>query len=261
MGAEYRSLTENDAVHIWQGRVPELPDPADAALLSEEELLVVRRRTPQTGVRYAGAHAALRRILARYLGTPPRSIGFGRRRCPRCDDPEHGRPSVSRPATGLDFNLSRSGPYWIVAVVAGRQIGVDLEDARTLDFNGSAELVMSTSELAHLRAQNTEAARMNAFFRSWTRKEAVVKASGVGIVADLRAVDVRPDVAGPVLVRHREPAGPDSWLVQDLPAGPHLFAALAREAGSTGPVILRGYHDGSAVPLPAPPLTEGAVTP
>ncbi|MFJ9178098.1 4'-phosphopantetheinyl transferase family protein [Streptomyces sp. NPDC102360] len=260
MGAEYRSLQDSGAVHIWQGRVPDLLDPRDAALLCEEELAIVRRRSQDVATRYAGAHAALRRVLARYLGTPPELIRFGRRPCPRCDHPEHGRPCVTDPATGLEFNLSRSGPYWILAVVADRQVGVDLEDARTLDFRGSAEHVMSDAELAYLRGRRTEPDQMAAFFRCWTRKEAVVKASGVGIVADLRTVDVRPDRADLVLVQHEEPTGPGRWLVQDLPAGPHLFAALALAEGGTGPVVLRGHDEGSAVRLPELPLPEGALS-
>ncbi|MFF0445668.1 4'-phosphopantetheinyl transferase family protein [Streptomyces sp. NPDC004609] len=257
--AEYRDLAGSGAVHVWRGRAPDQPDAADTALLSADELLVVRRRSGGQGAGYAGAHAALRRILARYLGTPPRDIAFGRRRCPRCADPRHGRPSVGSPATGLDFNLSRSGPHWMVAVTAGRPVGVDLEAARTLDFDGSAALVMSPPERARLRSRTTGSDRIDTFFRAWTRKEAVVKASGVGVVADLRTVDVRPDLAGPVSVRHQEPGGTGRWLVQDLPAGPGLYAALAREGDSTGPVILRGREDAPA--SAPPPLREGAVTP
>ncbi|MFF6995676.1 4'-phosphopantetheinyl transferase family protein [Streptomyces sp. NPDC008313] len=256
VGAEYRELLDTGAVHVWQGSSAGLLDPADAALLSDEELLVVRRRSQEAGTRYAGAHAALRRILARYLGTPPEAIRFGRRPCPRCEHPEHGRPRVSAPDTGLDFNLSRSGPHWIVAVTAGRQVGIDLEDARSLDVDGSAELMMSRAELRHLRGQSTEAGRTAAFFRCWTRKEAVVKASGVGILTDLRALDVQPAREGPVSVRHEEPTGPTDWIVQDVPAAPHLFAALAREAGSTGPVVVR--HDDASGRAPAVP--EGAVS-
>ncbi|MFC8669862.1 4'-phosphopantetheinyl transferase family protein [Streptomyces sp. NPDC057199] len=260
MSAEYHTLLDTGAVHIWHGRSPDLLDPGDAALLSDEELVVVRRRSRDVGTRYAGAHAALRRILARYLGTPPQAIEFGRMPCPRCEHPEHGRPRVISLDTGLDFNLSRSGPHWILAVTAEGQIGVDLEDARSLDIDGSSELVMSDSELRHLRGRPTRAARTAVFFRCWTRKEAVVKASGVGIVADLRAVDVRPRSEGPVLVRHEEPTGPSDWLVQDLPAAPHLFAALAREAVRTGPVVLRGTEDGPAVRPSVLAAHEGATT-
>ncbi|MFE4960956.1 4'-phosphopantetheinyl transferase family protein [Streptomyces sp. NPDC056653] len=240
--AEFERLRTQDAVHIWRGRAPDVLLPEDAALLSAAELEVVRRRSQQAAIRYAAAHAALRRILARYLGEPPEQIRLGRQPCPRCKHPEHGRPRIDWPPSGLDFNLSRSGGHWLLAVVADRQVGADVEDGRTVDVQGSSTIVLTDDELAHMRAQPTEELRLEAFFRCWTRKEAVVKASGVGIVADLSAIEVRPADDGPVRVSHVEPNGPDTWTVQNMPAGPGLFAALAREAGSTGPVLLRDYQ-------------------
>lgn len=239
--AELERLRAQDAVHIWRGRAPDALLPEDAALLSAAELEVVRRRSQQAAVRYAGTHAALRRILARYLGVPAEQIRLGRQPCPRCEHPEHGRPRIDWPPSGLDFNLSRSGGHWLLAVVADRQVGADVEDGRTVDVEGSSTIVLTDDELAHMRAQPTGELRLAAFFRCWTRKEAVVKASGVGIVADLRTIEVRPADDGPVRVTHVEPNGPDTWTVQNLPTGPGLFAALAREAGSTGPVVLRNY--------------------
>ncbi|MCJ0871770.1 4'-phosphopantetheinyl transferase superfamily protein [Streptomyces sp. AP-93] len=241
---DYQSLLEADAVHIWQGRAPDEMDPADLLLLSDQELRVVERRSEQAGARYASAHAALRRILAGYLDVAPDAIRLGRRPCPRCEHPEHGRPRVDWPETGLDFNLSRSGPHWLLAVVAGRQVGVDIEDSRHLDLHGSSALVMSDSELERLAAAGSDEARSEVFFRCWTRKEAVVKACGVGIITDLRSIDVRLTERGPVTVTHVEPSGPDTWTVQDLPVAAPLFAAVAQEAGSTGPVVLRRVDEG-----------------
>ncbi|MEW2051138.1 4'-phosphopantetheinyl transferase superfamily protein [Streptomyces sp. NPDC005476] len=249
--AELERLRAQDAVHIWRGRAPDALLPEDAALLSAAELEVVRRRSQQAAVRYAGTHAALRRILARYLGVPPEQIRLGRQPCPRCEHPEHGRPRIDWPPSGLDFNLSRSGGHWLLAVVADRQVGADVEDGRTVDVEGSSTIVLTDDELAHMRAQPTGELRLAAFFRCWTRKEAVVKASGVGIVADLRTIEVRPADDGPVRVTHVEPNGPDTWTVQNLPTGPGLFAALAREAGSTGPVVLRDYRREIQNPLHA----------
>lgn len=54
MSAEYRTLLDSGAVHVWRGRSADLLDPRDAALLSEEELLIVRRRSQDVGTRYAG---------------------------------------------------------------------------------------------------------------------------------------------------------------------------------------------------------------
>ncbi|MGV9451894.1 4'-phosphopantetheinyl transferase family protein [Streptomyces sp. NPDC003635] len=243
MTAAYEYLRDHDAVHVWRGRAPDTLAPGDLDLLSEEELAQVRRLGDPAATRYASAHAALRRILSEYLGVPPREVVLGRRPCPRCAHPRHGRPTIDRPATDLDFNLSRSGPHWLLAVLVGRQVGVDLEDGRDLDVEGASRLVMSASELAHVDSRAGETERLHAFFRCWTRKEAVVKASGVGIITNLREVDVQPADDGPVLVDHALPTGPDTWLVEDLPVVDGVFAALARQAGTAlGPVVPRRYE-------------------
>ncbi|MGW1108612.1 4'-phosphopantetheinyl transferase family protein [Streptomyces sp. NPDC002540] len=243
MTAAYEYLRDRDAAHIWHGRAPDEPAPGDAVLLGEDELRSVRRMSSRAAARYTASHAALRRVLARYLDVAPQEVVLGRRPCPRCGHPRHGRPRVDAPVTDLDFNFSRSGGHWLLAVVVGRQVGVDVEDGRRLDVEGASKLVMSASELAHARSRPDEAARLDAFFRAWTRKEAVVKASGVGIITNLKAVDVQPHRDGPVVVRHTEPTGPGTWLVQDLPTAGGAFAALAREAGSTGPVELCDYEE------------------
>lgn len=244
MTTAYERLRDRDAVHIWRGRATDALAPGGTDPLSEEERHKVRRLPDPAAVRYAAAHAALRRVLSHYLAVPPGEVVLGRRPCPRCAHPRHGRPRIEWPHTDLDFNLSRSGPHWLLAVVAGHRVGVDLEGDRSLDVDGASELVMSARELAHVCSRPDESARTRAFFRCWTRKEAVVKAIGVGIVTDLRAVDVQPRQDGPVLVDHTEPNNSGTWLVQDLPMADGLFAALAHEAGAAaGPVEIHRYEE------------------
>ncbi|MEE1738085.1 4'-phosphopantetheinyl transferase superfamily protein [Streptomyces sp. BE147] len=239
---EYRALWDSGGTHVWQGTTPGAPPAADLRLLSAAERAVMRRRPPAEGLRYAGAHIAVRRVLARYLGVPPAGIRFGTKPCPWCADPDHGRPVVIGPPTALDFNLSHAGPHWALAVTTSGQVGVDVEDGRSGSPAGAASLVMSPSELAHLDSLPDDGARQAAFLRCWTRKEAVVKAIGTGITADLKALEVRPEHPGPLVVHGGESSGGDDWLVQDLPGERGLFVALARPAGSTGPVLLRDPH-------------------
>nr|WSZ99204.1 4'-phosphopantetheinyl transferase superfamily protein [Streptomyces sp. NBC_00857] len=238
-------LAATGAAHIWYGRVPDELAPDGLALLDDEELRVVRGRRPPFDAHYAGAHSALRRLLAeRYLGVPPGSIRFGRHLCPACGDRAHGRPRIIQPATGLEFGLSRSGPHWALAVTAGGDIGVDIESTRDFAPEGVSELVLSDLELTRMRAMEHKDDRRDFFLRSWTRKEAVLKAVGIGIVADLRGLDVQPAEAGPVVVEHTGPGPHRRWLVEEVDLGPGLVAALAREAArSTAPVTLRFLGD------------------
>ncbi|MCX4830336.1 4'-phosphopantetheinyl transferase superfamily protein [Streptomyces sp. NBC_01016] len=252
-GASYRTLRETDAVHVWQGKVSDQLDPAALALLSPDERAIAARRAAPIGTRYAKVHAEVRRILAGYLDADPRELRVGRWPCPRCPDPAHGRPRLVVPGTGLDFNLSRSGPHWLLAVSAQRPVGVDLETARPAgDLWTTSSAVMSPSELRYLKSLPDEAARTATYYRAWTRKEAVVKASGVGVVADLRSVDVRPHEPAPVSVRHTETRGPQVWLVRDLPLGSDRFGALATEPDTRGPVLLVDPAGPATAVVPVP---------
>lgn len=233
-------LAATGAVHLWYGRVADPPEQADLLLLDEEEAHQVRSRAGAVRSHYVGAHAALRRILAdHYLGGPPAAIRFGRHLCPRCGDTGHGRPRIVSPATGLEFSLSRSGPHWALAVGAGGMLGVDIESRDGPNLEDFVDLVLALPELDRVRAVEPTDDRRDLLLRAWTRKEAVLKAVGVGIVADLRQVYVRPAEAGPLFVEHAESGQRTRWLVEEPDLGPHLAVALARKAGSAGRVVVR----------------------
>ncbi|TDU87756.1 4'-phosphopantetheinyl transferase [Kribbella voronezhensis] len=219
------------AVHLFRGRAPTEPAAADLAILDAAELERFARMVPSAGAQFAGSRAAVRRILAGYVRETPGRLGFGRRSCPGCGSPDHGPPQLIRPATRLAFSLSRSDYDWLLAVTADRLVGVDIEGAAAVDFERVAPMVMTPAELAALRAEPEEQARKAVFLRCWTRKEAVLKASGIGLMAPLREIDVLPASSGLVTVSHEAIVGAASWSVQDLPAGSRCVAALAVQAG------------------------------
>ncbi|MDR0947834.1 MAG: 4'-phosphopantetheinyl transferase superfamily protein [Ruminococcus sp.] len=74
------------------------------------------------------------------------------------------------------FNVSHSG--WIAVIVAAdREIGVDIEDA-TRKIPDVAEKIFSDTEMSYYKhAGNKE----HAFYKLWTGKESVMKASGKGL--------------------------------------------------------------------------------
>ncbi|MGX5213658.1 4'-phosphopantetheinyl transferase superfamily protein [Streptomyces violaceus] len=77
-----------------------------------------------------------------------------------------------------------------------------------------------------------------AVLRCWTRKEAVVKAIGVGITRDLTSPEVHPEDPGPLVVSGAADGGGDR-LVEDVPSRNDLFTALAGPVGRAGPAVLR----------------------
>ena len=122
-------------------------------------------------------------MLGRYLDQPPVALRFETR--------ADGKPSLPGDPP-LRFNVSHSGDLAAVAVARGREVGVDVERRRAVHGEaGVADRIMSESELARYRAL-PEGERGDFLLRLWARKEALVKVSGVGLRASLRAVPFEP---------------------------------------------------------------------
>jgi 4'-phosphopantetheinyl transferase len=86
---------------------------------------------------------------------------------------------------GSDFNLSHAGERVVCAVSAQGPIGVDVEKVREVeaeDFND----VFPPDAWDRLRAAGM---KKTAFFREWTRLEAVAKAEGCGMSGGLRGME------------------------------------------------------------------------
>ncbi|MGJ3561553.1 4'-phosphopantetheinyl transferase superfamily protein [Streptomyces sp. INA 01156] len=91
-----------------------------------------------------------------------------------------------------------------------------------------------------------------AFLRCWTRKEAVLKAVGVGVTVPLDLVETHPATVGTVTVAAGVPGTPDPWSVTDLPVPAAWTASVALPAGTGGPVRLRPHAGTESVPVEGP---------
>jgi 4'-phosphopantetheinyl transferase len=93
----------------------------------------------------------LRDILARYLDCQSSDIGFNYE--------PHGKPRLRSMGTslGLEFNLSHSSGFFVLAVAFGRQVGVDVEYIRSLpDLDQMASNSFSNYERNALSALTPE---------------------------------------------------------------------------------------------------------
>lgn len=110
----------------------------------------------------------------------------------------------------------------------GRDVGVDVEEVRpTFGGEAIARRFFAPEEVATL-LDLPEAARTLAFFHGWTRKEAYIKAQGLGLALPLDsfAVAIHPDQPAGLLVTRPDPAEATRWRLIELPADPGLVAAL-----------------------------------
>ena len=159
------------------------PSPADEALLDDEETVRAHAfARPADRYRFVLAHAALRLLLGRCLGVPPEEVAY--------ELGPHGKPGLHAEGSAPEFNLSHSGELGLVAISRGPAVGVDVEQERELtELLEIADQQFSAEERVALRALPA-AEQPAAFFRCWTRKEAVIKAGGEGLGYPLGSFDV-----------------------------------------------------------------------
>ena len=209
------------AVYVWEGRldVPARAVTAARALLSRDERARADRFVyDRHRRRYTVAQAHLRLVLAGLTGTSPAGINFHFGR--------HGKPSLPG---GPSFNQSHSEERIMIAVATEGRVGVDIEEIRMVKHMlGIAARNFARDESARLHTAPAHE-RQEIFFRLWTRKEAFLKALGVGLTHSLRSfsVDPSPGTAQGLLEVGDLPEDPAEWHLGGLPCSEGAEAALA----------------------------------
>jgi 4'-phosphopantetheinyl transferase len=225
-----RPQLHGEEVHVWRATLARPPAEVEALkrLLSEDELLRAERfRFERDRASFVVARGTLRELLSLYLGSPPRLLRFGYN--------AYGKPELTG-APGeksLRFNLSHAGGLALYAVVAGREVGVDVEAVREdVPCEELAERFFSPWERAALLALPARD-RTQAFFQCWARKEAYIKARGEGLSLPLDSFDVSlaPGEPAALLAARDERPGAACWELRELRPGPGYAAAVAVEGG------------------------------
>lgn len=107
-----------------------------------------------------------------------------------------GKPQLAE-APNAEFSLSYSGDRVLIGLASGIPIGVDIERVRPID--GASELasdLFTCSEQLELeRCEPMSRAYDHMFLETWTRKEACVKATGLGL-GQIRLSEVESGAGG-----------------------------------------------------------------
>src|ERR1043165_4646913 len=171
-------------VHVWHVQATDLNKSALEGieqLLSPDEIKRWKRyHFEKDRTMHLVSRGLMRTVLGSYLGCPPTDVEFTVN--------AHGKP-ILRPVGvgGIQFNLSHSGGAAALAVALNREVGIDIEDrSRCVEYVPLAERFFTHSEAQHLRSI-PDGDVSNAFFATWTLKEAFVKAIGKGLTFPLDA--------------------------------------------------------------------------
>jgi 4'-phosphopantetheinyl transferase len=221
------------AVQVWLVLLAELAPRAaelEQTLSGDEYARAARFHFARDRTRYVLARGALRGVLGQAVGRPAGELSFAY-------GPQ-GKPRLSARA-GADepeFNLSHSDEVALIAVApAGCDIGIDVERVRPLAAADELPMAIFSAGDAATFWALAPPARDAAFFRAWTRKEALVKATGRGFSTDVAGVEVTFAAGDPPLARRLPPefGARARWSVRDLgelvPVG---YAAAVAAAGS-----------------------------
>ena len=174
---------QRDEVHLWHLDFNQLSNPLSSeADTRSGELSVFQQR--------ATRRFYLRLLLGAYLDVPGKDVHITRR--------IKGRPELDSVQSqgDLDFSVAISNNCYLVGISSGATIGVDLEVAarragKPLELARRYFSRAETEALTKLGEKDLH----RAFMHTWACKEAIVKASGMGIANQLCrfTVDVNPD--------------------------------------------------------------------
>lgn len=185
--------THLDAL-VWHATLtPDIESAPFLEVLSEDEHARLNRYgDKQMARRFLFRRGLLRYLLAGQTGREPKQI--------QLREGPHGKPTTDL----LSFSVSSSEDETLFAISFTGQVGVDVETIREFAYESLVKQFFTEREQMRIDAKGKDE-----FFRLWARKEAVVKAQGVGIGIDLKQLDV---VEGPL---------------EDLSVNPSVCAAVA----------------------------------
>lgn len=213
--------SEPSAIVIHAARVSlSRADDEVADTTSTEHARAARFAHEVDGHRHLIGRALVRRALASRLRCAPREV-------PITTDAA-GKPQLNDDRAA--FSITHSGDWVLAAIAPSGRVGIDIEEHRPLtDLDRLFDLVSSPTERDEW-ARLSPIDRGPAFFALWARKEAWVKALGVGIahVSELE-VAIDPDEYVENAAREIMRAGEDvsNWCVRPLPGFTGATAAVA----------------------------------
>jgi 4'-phosphopantetheinyl transferase len=224
-------MDETPRIDVW---TVDLDAPADiysSPLSEDEQARASRYHFDIHRRRFIRGRAALRILLGEYLDTDPAELQFAYA--------ENGKPFLRNITEPLSFNVAHCEGLALIAIAAfGMDIGVDVEQVRWMpDFDELVGRFFSQREADSFMALEPQV-KPAAFFNLWTRKEALLKATGEGIGNALNQVEVTFLPGEPARLLSLPHGSALDWTVRDfVPAQGFAAALVAKSPGFRSQII------------------------
>jgi 4'-phosphopantetheinyl transferase len=212
-----------DTLEIWHGNIATedaLYQSYWRILDASEQARAEKFKNDLLRNRYVMVHGRLRNLLAQTLNESPEKISI--------KAAEHGKPYlVDTPE--LAFNLSHSADAMVIAVGWNCRLGVDIETFKPRsNLVALANKCFADEEIAYWNSL-PEAEKTVGFYRFWTRKEALVKATGRGIALGLNLCVINPENQATFLRVPADCEPASTWKLLDIVLGQGVCSALVTD--------------------------------
>ena len=159
------------------------------------------------------SRGSLRYILSGYLKCPPSDIRF---KLTGSNKPEIDGLS----GLNLHFNLSDSADRVLIAIAAS-PVGIDVELINPkFSYHAILNNNFSTLEAAYINS----AENFKRFFLLWTRKEAILKATGIGLTDHLKLI---PSLDGQYAIESAVLSTANNWQLSSFEINGGYIATIA----------------------------------
>lgn len=214
---------------VWWAR-PAVETPRLIAMLDgiERERHDAYRQTVDRA-RFLTGRIVAKAAAGSALGIDPATVALDST-CPDCGRP-HGKPRVIPPSnfSGVvpELSISHSGNLVGVAMTPGQPVGLDVEQERDVEIDGLVRMTLSAAEQTEFAAVPATD-RDAAFFTYWSRKEAILKATGRGLAIGMTKLTVTPwDQAPRILDSQSSEVDTATMRMAQLEAGSGYRACVA----------------------------------
>mgnify|MGYP001829049778 CR=1 FL=1 len=225
-------------LHLWSLKQPaSVTRDLFSALSADERERAAHFATDTLRERFVVARGFMRHRLAANSGDDPSSLVFAYG--------THGKPALE---SGAIFNLSHTDHLACLAtldgapeVAAAISLGVDIEAVGLVDA-GLERHALSQTEITRYKALAPDEQR-SVFFRAWTRKEAIMKACGLGLSVSPRSITVDLEHAERSAVLSL-PSGlpdPSQWFLSGFAPQEGTLGAVALTTPADAQVDVRAH--------------------